>query len=102
MEREMVAAARKLALAIFINFADDPAGAGDPLKRSRVAVVYPDIFVDRFCQFTNTSKRASPDSPSRNVGKPAFNLVEPRGTGRREVNVIAGSCSQPFFHFRML
>jgi hypothetical protein len=89
-------------LSIFVDLANNPAGAGDPLKRSRVAVVDPDVLVDRFCQFMDTSKRASPDSFPRNLGKPALDLVEPRGTGRREMNVIARPRSQPLLDLRML
>ena len=85
-------------LPIFVESSDDAAGAGDPLKWTRIAVVGPDAIVDRFGQIANAAKSAAPDSLTCDLGKPALDLIEPRGTGGREMDVIAGPYSQPLLH----
>jgi hypothetical protein len=68
-------------MSIFVDFADDPAGAGDPVKRPRIAVVDPDVVVDRFGQFTNAPKGATADPFSSDLSEPALDLIEPRRAG---------------------
>ena len=65
-------------MSIFVDFADDPAGTGYPLKRPRIVVVAPDIVVNRFGQFPNASEGAPADSFSSDFCEPTLDLVEPR------------------------
>ena len=60
-----------------------------------------DVIADGFDQVTNAAECAPADSLPRDFGKPAFDLIEPGGTGRREVCVIARALSQPLLHFGM-
>ena len=50
---------------------DDAAGAGNPLKRARIAVVDPDVIVDLFYQVANASKGPVADFLARDFGEPA-------------------------------
>ena len=61
-------------------------------------VVALDVILDCLGQFTNTAKCASANSFSRYFGEPAFDLIEPRRTGWREMDVIVGPRRQPLLH----
>ena len=87
---------------IFVNFPDDLTGAGDPVKGLWVPVVALDVLVDCLDQVTDAAKCASANSFPCDFGKPAFNLIEPRRTGGREMNVKPWMLLQPCFHFRRL
>jgi hypothetical protein len=81
-----------------VDLSDDSTGACDPVKGLRVFVINPNVIVDGFDQITNAAEGSAADSFSCDFGKPAFDLIEPRRTGWREVQVIARSCSEPSLH----
>lgn len=60
-----------------------------------------DVIADDFDQVANTVEGATADTFPRDFSEPAFHLIEPGGTGRREVYVIARARSQPLLHFGM-
>ena len=60
------------------------------------------VVADRFDQLANTVEGAAANSFPRDFSEPAFDLIEPGGTGRREVHVIARTLGQPLLYFRML
>jgi len=47
-------------------------------------------------------KGAATDAFACHLGKPAFDLVQPRGAGRGKVKVITRLCPEPMLHLRML
>jgi len=58
-----------------------------------------DVIADGFDQVTNAAECSGADSLSRNFSKPTFHLIEPGGTGRREVYLVARMLAQPLLHF---
>ena len=54
-----------------------------------------DIVVNRRDQVANASEGSATDPFACDFAKPAFDLVEPRGTGRGEVHVINAKILQP-------
>lgn len=73
-----------------------------PSDRPGIVVVGPDVIVDGYGQSADAAERAATDSLACDVGEPALDLIEPRGTGGSEVHVIAWPLRQPFLHLRML
>ena len=61
-----------------------------------------DEVVDFFDQIGDGIEGAAPDSALGDQGEEAFDLIEPRGIGRREVHVPAGSAREPSSDFGML
>ena len=60
-----------------------------------------DVVADRFNQVANTMEGAAANSFPRDFSEPTFDLIEPGGTGRREVHVITRTLGQPLLYFRM-
>ena len=57
----------------------------DPLKWSWILVTGADVVADRGDQITNASGCAATDALAVDFRKPAFDLIQPRRTGRSEV-----------------
>jgi hypothetical protein len=57
--------------------------------------------VDGADQVANAQECSAADSFPRDFGEPPLNLVEPGGTGRREVHLITGSRRQPLLYLGM-
>ena len=64
-----------LKFSILIDLPDNQAGAGDPLKGSRVLVVKPDVILDGLDQVT--AECFALDSFPCDFREPAFDLVGP-------------------------
>jgi hypothetical protein len=62
----------------------------------------PDIVLDCPDQVTYAAKCAATNPFARNFREPAFDLIQPGGTGRRKVYVIPRSVCQPAFHLWVL
>src|SRR3954447_9203620 len=77
------------------------AGASNPVERLWIAVVRPDVVLDGEDQVAHAAERAAPNAFAGDLGKPAFDLVEPRRTGGREVQMIARPPCQPLLHLWM-
>ena len=60
-----------------------------------------DVVADRFDQVADAVERAAADSFPCDFSEPAFDLIQPGGTGGREVHVIARTLGQPLLYFRM-
>jgi len=58
-------------------------------------VVFGDVISDRFFQVRDAAKHAAADSPGGDFREEAFDLVDPRSTGRREVDVVTRSPREP-------
>src|SRR3954468_4214354 len=84
------------------DFAGDAAGARNPVERWWIAVVRPDVVMDGADQVAHAAERAAPNAFAGDLGEPAFDLVEPRRTGGREVQTIARARGQPLLHLWML
>jgi len=65
-------------------------------------VVFADIVLNGLDQVAHGMKGSTTDAFACDVGKPAFDLVQPRGAGRGKVKVIARVCPEPLLHLRML
>ena len=78
---------------ISVDLADD--AAGDPVERLRVAIVVADIAVDGADEIAHAAERTAADAFARNFGEPASDLIQPRGTRGREVEVVAGPSLTP-------
>jgi len=87
---------------IFPYFANDSVGARDPLERSRMLIVSADVVLDCLDEVAHGMKGSATDAFACDLGKPAFDLVQPRGAGRSEVKVITRVCTEPPLHLRML
>lgn len=85
-----------------VYISNDRVCAGNPLEGARVFVVFADVLLDRFDEVAYGMESSTPDAFARDFGEPAFDLVQPRGTGGGKVNVIARVCAKPPFYFRML
>src|ERR1700722_1263467 len=86
----------------FIDFSHDRASGLRPDKRRGVCVVVIDVC--RYCalQCSNARKRATSNSPIRDLCKEPFDRVEPGRTGRSEVNVISRMCRKSRLDLGML
>ena len=86
---------------IFPDLGNDLVCSRDPLERSRVLVVVADVVANRLLEISDRAKGTSADAPARNLGEPAFDLIEPRSTlaigftSRRPVR------NEPLFDLRM-
>ena len=64
--------------------------AVDPADRFRVLVIAGDVASDLACEVGERGENASGEQVPFDFGKPEFDLVEPRGIRRREVQLDAG------------
>jgi hypothetical protein len=87
---------------IFAHLADDPTGACNPLEGPWTFVVVPDVIVDGSDEVPDAPKGAPSYLFPGDFGEPAFDLIEPRRAGWREVHMISWAFSQPLLNFRML
>src|SRR5690349_2009314 len=53
-------------------------------------------------QVAHAAERAAPNAFAGDLGEPAFDLIEPRRTGGRKVQMIAPPRCQPLLHRWML
>ena len=69
------------------DLAENEIGRSSPAKGLRLAVVGGNIVHDRLAQMRDGAEAAAANRFRRNLGKPAFDLIEPRAVGRDEVQV---------------
>src|SRR2546425_2722834 len=74
---------------------EDLVGRLGPSKWPGVVVVELEVAVDLQDQVANASEGPAPDLLLGQGREPAFHLIEPGGTGRGEVQVIAGMLGEP-------
>ncbi len=73
-------------------------GRGRPDERLSVAVVMRHIVFDRANQVRHAAEGPPANPLARDLGEPALDQIEPRGTRRHEVAVIPGVGGEPRFH----
>jgi len=66
------------------------------------AVVRPDVVLNREDEVAHAAQGAAPNAFPGDLGKPAFDLIEPRRTGGRKVQRITRSPGQSLLHLWML
>src|SRR3990172_46532 len=76
--------------------------AGRPDERLGSIVVGFDEFLDGRDQLRNTREAAAANALVGQLAEPAFDQVEPRSRGRREVQLKASMLGQPALHLRMV
>ena len=81
-----------------LDFVEDRVDSGAPHERLRVRVVVPQVVFDGHDQFLHVAKDAAPKALLRQLAEPALDQVEPRGAGRREVQLKARMGGQPVAH----
>ena len=81
---------------------EDVIGSLDPYERLRIGVVSSEIQADGVLQCTRAAVAAAPDLLLGECPKPTFDLVDPGGVGRREVQVEPGMAQQPTLDKRRL
>ena len=81
-----------------LDFVEDGVDSGAPHERLRVRVVVPQVVFDGHDQFLHAAKDAAPKALLRQLAEPALDQVEPRGAGRREVQLKARMGGQPVAH----
>ena len=64
--------------------------------------MFADVVLDGFDELGYRVKGSTANALARDLGKPAFDLIQPRGTGRGKVNVITRVCIEPLLYLRML
>ncbi len=74
---------------------DDVIGCLAPDKGLRLCVVQQEVFVDGGFQIVDAGVTAAADAPCGNLGKEAFDHVQPRRAGRCEVQLEAWMFVQP-------
>ena len=77
------------------DFFENVLGFGRPSIGARIGVVFFDVVCDRLNEVVFALEHAASDSFVRDLAEPAFNEVEPRGTGRREVDMKARMLLEP-------
>ena len=77
------------------------AGLFCPLERPWVLIVFVEEPSDRVFEFLDRSEHATGKAPLRQLGKKAFDSVEPGGGCRREVESPPRMRLQPFAHLQM-
>ena len=82
------------------DFFEDQIGGGGPHKGLGLAVVCSDVIGDGLFEIVDAVKGAAAQPLLRDFGKPTFDLVEPGGARRREVQVIARPAAQPVRYLR--
>ena len=78
-----------------LDFVEDGVDSGAPHERLRVRVVVPQVVFDGHDQFLHAAKDAATKALLRQLAEPALDQVEPRGAGRREVQLKARMGGQP-------
>jgi len=86
----------------FIYFTHDRASRLRPDKRRGAFVVVVDVCGYRTLQGSNAGERATSNSTIGDIGKETFDSVQPRRTGRGEMNVIARMFREPRLNHRVL
>jgi hypothetical protein len=72
------------------NLASNRARGGSPDERLGNAVAAAYVIEDGSNQFTRAAERSPPDALVGNLGEEAFQQVQPRSAGGREVPVMRG------------
>ena len=78
---------------------EDAFGIGCPDEGSWIGVCFRDEAVDGRFEIVDGAEHAALETPPRELGEEAFNGIEPRGRGRREVEGPARMLHQPFPDF---
>ena len=81
---------------------DDLVGICDPLEGFRLGIVIVEESVDGGLEVGDGSENPAFETPLGQDGKEAFDGVEPRGRGRREVECPTRMARQPSVHGGML
>ena len=76
----------------------DVGGFGCPDEGLGVGVVLSDVSFNGFDQLIDTGKASASDLFLSDVSEEALDHVEPRSTGRSEMNMEAGMLLQPGLH----
>ena len=84
------------------DFFEDGISGGGPDKRLGVNIGVLDEMVDLPDQVFHASECSPADRLLSNDVEPDFDLIEPRGVGRGEVDVVPGPAGQPALDPRML
>lgn len=71
-----------------------------PLEWHGISVVFVEVVGDGFLKCTNASERSSSNAFVGDLRKEAFDLIDPGGAGRREMNVISRMSGEPTLHAR--
>ena len=79
-------------------FLEDDLGRLRPHERLGIGVVMQEIVVDGGLERGDAHERAAADALSRDLGEEALDEVQPRGAGRREVELEAGVLFEPSLH----
>src|SRR6266849_4460414 len=85
-----------------MDTAFDLGGGFNPAKGLSVVVPVGEVAGDGRFQTADAVKAAAADGRAGNQGKPAFDQIEPRGAGRREVQMEARMGGAPRQHRGML
>lgn len=84
------------------DFSEDFVGGLGPSEAAGLLIVVSDVVGDRLFQLGHAAKQAAAESLIREISEPAFDEIEPRTAGRREVQMEPRVLGQPGQHFRML
>jgi len=79
-ERNSASDAPSLPLLKSLYLSNNRGGSSYPFKRVGVLVVLLDVAFDGLLQFADAAKRATAYSLAGDLGKPALDLIQPRGT----------------------
>lgn len=85
---------RQLLSQVF-ELGDDRVSSGRPPERARIGAIPRYESIDAPGQLATGTKGATADRALRDQVEPSLDLIEPRGIGRCEVNVIARPASKP-------
>ena len=85
-----------------LELGEDRIRCRGPDKRLCSEIVVLGVALDATNEVRDAFEGTAPDSLLRDQPKPPFDLVEPRGIGRRVVHVIAWPPRQPSTYLRML
>ncbi len=84
-----------------LDLFEDIEGLGGPDERLWTPVVFINELSDSHDEFFGIVKYAAPQSVLGEVAEEAFDHVQPRTAGGREVDMKPGMTSEPSLHFRM-
>jgi hypothetical protein len=68
----------------------------------RILVAFADVVLDCFDELGHGVKGSAANALACDLGKPAFDLIQPRGAGRGKVKVITRVGAEPLLYLRML
>ena len=80
------------------DFLEDHCSVSPPLVSLRLEITFGKVSPDGIHQLVGASETPGKDHVLAQIAEKSFDQVEPRSTGRREVEVKAGMCSQPSHH----